>query len=90
MQSLAILVIPVHKYNRRGRVELVAGDVCELLALMVHLVLAARVKLPRHIVQSSTAHTHYPQGKAHTVEQPVRYHRNTHQSTQTGDDSSFV
>ena len=63
VEPAAVLVVPPCEHDGGARPELVAGHVCQRLALPVHLILARRVKLPRHVVQRCTAHAKRPQGE---------------------------
>ena len=57
VQSLAVLVVVSDQHHGRSGIQFVAGHLGELGALVVHLVLAAGVKLPGKVVEPCTAHS---------------------------------
>lgn len=46
LQQLPVVVIPFNQYNGAGGVNFMAWYLCQFTALVVYLVLAARVRLP--------------------------------------------
>ena len=67
-----------------------AGNVGQLLPLLVHLVLGAWVKLPRHSIQGSTAHPYHPKWQTHISKESLWQQGSESQPTQAGEDSRLV
>lgn len=51
VESLSVDVVPAHQHHGRGGGERVQGQPREFLAVVLHLVLTAGVKLPRDAVE---------------------------------------
>ena len=62
MEDLSELVVPLHQHNGAGGVDLVAWNASQFPALVIHLVLAAGVKLPREVIHHSAEDTKRPNG----------------------------